>query len=50
MTEEGDSYKLEVIDCQNEDAGEYKVAIKNILGEDTDSATLGIIRKHDFTT
>lgn len=45
ITEEGDKYKIDITDVKMEDKGEYKVIIKNKIGEKSKQAVLSVTRK-----
>lgn len=45
MSEDGDKYKLDIVDAKVADEGEYKVKLVNSLGEDMKSAKLSVSRK-----
>lgn len=45
IIEDGNLYKLDITDVKLEDKGEYKVIIKNKLGEKTKHGVLSVSRK-----
>ncbi|KAL1110551.1 hypothetical protein AAG570_008079, partial [Ranatra chinensis] len=48
MSDNCEEYSLDVLDCQLDDAGTYKVVVSNVLGEASESATLNIIPARNF--
>lgn len=48
ITENGNKYKLEILDTKLEDAGSYKVVVKNKLGEKFQTGDLSVTRKLNF--
>lgn len=47
IVEDGDKYRLDITDVKMEDKGEYKVIIKNKLGEKTKQGVLSVSCKFD---
>jgi hypothetical protein len=43
ISDGGERYKLELLDCQLDDAGVYKVVVSNVLGSASENCTLGVI-------
>lgn len=46
IVEEGNKYKLDITEVKLGDEGEYKVIIKNKLGEKAQQAVLSVSRKY----
>ena len=50
IVEDGNKYKLDITEVKLGDEGEYKVIIKNKLGEKAQQAILSVSRKHKHSS